>query len=238
MLIQQPTTYHEILLAARHSLGQLSQWHCPGFDCQAGAVETISRWGRPPAVAQKKEDTLAAIRMDLGECRRCSLSSDRNQIVFGEGDAGAPIVFVGHSPAADEDQSGRPFSGPAGELLDRIIQAMKLSRDRVYLCDVVKCRPAGDRAPAPQEIRACRSFWERQIAVIRPKAICALGALAAQTLLDTVQPLAELRGRFHDRNGIKVMPTFHPEELLKNSELKRAVWEDVKKIMALLRIPL
>lgn len=239
-----PSTYQEILLAARHSFAQYARWHCPGFDCANSAAETLARWGKAPVTKAKSvpkakaKDTLAAIRTDLDGCRRCPLSDNRHRIVTGEGDPKSEILFVGHAPGADEDQTGHPFTGPAGQLLDRIVEAMKLRRDQVYMCDVVKCRPLDDRTPAPQEIDSCRLFLDRQIAVIQPKVICALGTVAAQSLLNTTRPLIEMRGRFHDRSGIKVMPTFHPADLLKDPGLKRAVWEDVKKVMALLRIPL
>jgi len=236
--MQPPSTHRDILLSVQRTLSQFSQWRCPGFDCSDSTIATTNRWSGPAAVEAPKKDTLATIRADMGDCHRCRLDSGRRQIVFGEGDAGAQVVFVGHGPGADEDQNGRPFSGAPGQLLDRIIEAMKLSRDRIYLCDVIKCRTPEDRIPVQNEIHACRPFWQRQIAVIRPQVICTLGACATRTVLDTTLPLSELRGRFHDFNGIKVMPTFHPADLLENPDLKRAVWEDVKKIMALLRIPL
>ena len=148
------------------------------------------------------------------------------------------FLFVGEGPGAEEDRSGKVFIGPAGQLLTRIIEAMHLTRDQVYICNVVKCRPPGNRNPEAVEIQTCRPFLERQIKVVGPKVICALGSVATQVLLDTDQPVSRLRGRFHDRGGIKVMPTYHPAYLLREPDKKKLVWEDVKKIMAFLRIPL
>jgi DNA polymerase len=174
----------------------------------------------------------------MGECRRCGVSAQRSHTVFGEGNPEADLVFVGEAPGLDEDLSGRPFVGAAGQLLTRIIESMKLSRQQVYICNVIKCRPPGNRNPEKGEIDACRPFLQNQLTAIHPKVICALGTFAAQTLLDSTQPISRLRGRFHDISGIKVMPTFHPSYLLRNEERKREVWEDMKKIMVLLRIPL
>lgn len=235
--MQQPDTYSEILLSLKNSIAQLSHWGCRGFDCSDKTVETLNRWTHRKKPSSAK-DSLTAVRADLGECRRCDLHHSRTQMVFGQGDAKARIVFLGHGPGANEDQSGRPFAGEAGQLLDRIVGAMKLAREQVYLCDVVKCRRPDDRMPTPEEIRTCRVYWRRQLQVIQPEVICTLGECATRALLETDRPLSQLRGRFHDYGGTKVMPTFHPADLLKDPELKRAVWEDVKKIMAFLRIPL
>lgn len=140
-------------------------------------------------------------------------------------------MFVGEGPGAEEDRAGEPFVGDAGQLLTKIISAMKLSRDQVYICNIVKCRPPGNRIPEEDEIRACMPFLKRQIAAIRPEFICALGAVAAQAILKTDTTISKLRGRFHNYKGIKVMPTFHPAYLLRNPDRKREVWEDVQKIM-------
>ncbi|KJS29855.1 MAG: hypothetical protein VR64_18790 [Desulfatitalea sp. BRH_c12] len=243
--------FTETLLALRNHLEQMARWGCRGFDCSPASLALLQEWSRPPAENVKapahspKEtplpstgETLEDIRSDLGECRRCGLSAGRTHIVFGEGSPDAELVFVGEGPGFEEDRSGRPFVGPAGELLARIIEAMKLTREKVYICNVVKCRPPENRNPEPAEIQACRPFLQRQVAALRPKVICALGTFAAQTLLDTPQAISALRGHFHDLNGIKVMPTFHPSYLLRHPEYKREVWADMKKVMALLRIPL
>jgi DNA polymerase len=151
--------------------------------------------------------------------------------VFGAGSAGAKLVFVGEGPGYDEDQKGEPFVGAAGQLLTRIIQAIGLTREQVYICNIVKCRPPSNRNPMSDEIEACLPFLQRQLRSIRPDIICALGTVAAQTLLDTKTSISRLRGRFHDGIGTKVLPTYHPAFLLRNPEKKRDVWEDMKKVM-------
>jgi uracil-DNA glycosylase family 4 len=156
--------------------------------------------------------------------------------VFGEGNPNAQLVFVGEGPGFDEDQSGRPFVGAAGGLLTKIIVAMHLTREMVYIGNVVKCRPPGNRNPAPGEIHQCLPFLKRQLAAIRPRVICALGKVAAQTLLETDTPISRLRGQFHEAMGIAVMPTFHPAYLLRNPEKKRDVWSDVQQIMKMLEV--
>ena len=181
-----------------------------------------------------KQETLDEIRTDLGDCKRCKLCSTRTNIVFGSGDSKARLVFVGEGPGADEDLEGLPFVGRAGQLLTKIIEAIRLTRDQVYICNVVKCRPPNNRFPEPDEVAACSPFLLRQLESIRPTVICCLGAAAAQTILQTKAPIGRLRGRFHDCLGTKVMPTFHPSYLLRNPEAKRDVWEDMKKVRALL----
>jgi len=181
-----------------------------------------------------KQETLEEIQTDLGDCKRCKLCSTRMNIVFGAGDAKARLVFVGEGPGADEDEAGLPFVGRAGQLLTKIIEAIQLTRDQVYICNVVKCRPPNNRYPEPDEVAACSPFLLRQLESIRPTVICCLGAAAAQTILQTKVPIGRLRGRFHDCLGTKVMPTFHPSYLLRNPEAKRDVWEDMKKIRDLL----
>ncbi len=181
-----------------------------------------------------KQETLEEIQTGLGDCKRCKLCSTRMNIVFGAGDAKARLVFVGEGPGADEDEAGLPFVGRAGQLLTKIIEAIQLTRDQVYICNVVKCRPPNNRYPEPDEVAACSPFLLRQLESIRPTVICCLGAAAAQTILQTKVPIGRLRGRFHDCLGTKVMPTFHPSYLLRNPEAKRDVWEDMKKVRDLL----
>jgi len=176
-------------------------------------------------------ETLDALRARFSECHRCPLGKTRTHFVFGEGDPQADLVFVGEAPGADEDRLGRPFVGRAGQLLTKIIEAMKLSRDRVYICNILKCRPPGNRNPAPAEISACEPVLIKQLEIIKPKVICALGTFAAKTLLKTEAPITILRGRFHDYHGIKLMPTYHPAYLLRNPGAKKQVWEDVQGIM-------
>lgn len=174
---------------------------------------------------------IEAVRKELGDCRRCALAALRKNIVFGEGNPRARIVFVGEAPGADEDLQGRPFVGRAGQLLTKIIAAMKLSRADVYICNILKCRPPGNRNPQAEEIAACVPFLDKQLTAIAPEVICALGTFAARTLLRTEAPITTLRGRFHSYHGIRVMPTYHPAYLLRNPEAKKHVWEDVQMIM-------
>jgi uracil-DNA glycosylase family 4 len=157
-------------------------------------------------------------------------------MVFGEGNSSARLVFVGEAPGADEDAQGRPFVGRAGQLLTRIIEAMKLERKDVYICNILKCRPPGNRNPKPEEIAACEPFLIRQLAAIRPKVICALGTFAAHTLLKSEAPITVLRGRFHQYQGIDLMPTYHPAYLLRNPAAKKQVWEDAQMIMKKLEL--
>lgn len=207
-----------------------------GFDCSAGTLDRIGEWGTPPGGATAGED-LETIRRDLGECTRCPLHRGRTQIVFGAGDPHARLMFVGEGPGFDEDRQGEPFVGAAGQLLTKIIEAMQLSRNQVYIGNVVKCRPPGNRNPEPGEIQTCLPFLKRQIAAVRPDFICALGSISAQTLLETDVPISRLRGRFHDYgDNMQLMPTFHPAFLLRNPAKKRQVWEDVQKLMKALGI--
>ncbi len=167
-----------------------------------------------------------------GGCRRCKLASGRRNLVFGEGGPSARLVFVGEGPGETEDELGRPFVGKAGQLLDRMIEAIGLKRSDVYICNVVKCRPPGNRNPEPDEIAACTPFLSRQLAAIRPEVVVALGKFAAQYLMKTEVGIVKLRGRFGEFEGIPVMPTFHPAYLLRNPPAKREAWEDLKAVAA------
>jgi len=179
-------------------------------------------------------ETLAAIRADLGDCQRCGLVKGRKNIVFGVGNPAASLMFVGEAPGRDEDIQGEPFVGEAGQLLTKIIQAMGLGREDVYICNVLKCRPPENRNPHQEEIEACGPFLLRQVKAIAPRAIIALGTFATQTLLESKEPISRLRGRFHDYHGVPLMPTFHPAFLLRSPEKKREVWADVQQVMKLL----
>jgi len=179
----------------------------------------------------RPEQTLAGVREVLGDCRRCPLCKTRTNLVFGEGNVRAGLVFVGEAPGADEDRQGEPFVGKAGQLLTRIIVAMGLQRQDVYICNILKCRPPDNRNPRPEEIAACEPFLIRQLQAIQPKMICALGTFAAHALLKTDVPISLLRGRFQRYQGIPLMPTYHPAYLLRNPAAKKQVWEDVQKIM-------
>ena len=174
--------------------------------------------------------TLEDLRAELGDCRRCKLHSGRTQIVFGVGNPRAKLVFVGEAPGRDEDLQGEPFVGQAGQLLTKIIQAIQLQREEVYIANIIKCRPPENRNPEPDEIAACEPFLVKQLQVIQPRLICALGTFAAQTLLKSEEKISALRGRFHQYQEIPVMPTYHPAYLLRNASRKREVWEDMKKI--------
>ncbi len=191
-----------------------------------------------PAPFEKTEfngdprEALAELEKEFKNCMLCPLSATRTQVVFGDGDPHAALMFVGEAPGFDEDKQGKPFVGAAGQLLTNIIQAMKLKREDVYIANCLKCRPPQNRSPLPSEIITCNPILMRQIRIIRPKIICALGKFAAQTILASDQPISRLRGRFHDWNGLKVMPTFHPAYLLRNPVDKKLVWEDMQKIMA------
>ncbi|MGD2037396.1 MAG: uracil-DNA glycosylase [Desulfobacterales bacterium] len=218
----------ETINALKHTLEDLAERGHRGFDCSDDSLEKLAEWGAAP---QLRCETLKHIWLDLGDCQRCKLARDRKNIVFGAGSSSAKIIFVGEGPGFEEDQQGEPFIGPAGQLLTKIIEAIHLRRDQVYICNIVKCRPPRNRNPQPDEIKTCLQFLDRQIAAIRPGFICALGSVAAQTLLNTDVPISRLRGRFHDYKGIKLLPTYHPAYLLRNPEKKRDVWEDMKMLM-------
>lgn len=179
-------------------------------------------------------ESLEEIRAELGECARCELGRSRKNLVFGVGNPHARLVFVGEAPGRDEDLQGEPFVGEAGQLLTKIIQAMGFDRSDVYICNVLKCRPPGNRDPLPSEVEACSSFMLRQVKAINPKVVVALGKFAAQTLLQSKEIISRLRGKFHDYHGIPLMPTFHPSALLRDPAKKREVWEDMQQVMKLL----
>jgi len=181
-------------------------------------------------------DGLAAVREEMEKCHRCPLGKGRKNLVFGEGNPHADLVFVGEAPGADEDEQGRPFVDRAGQLLTKIIAAMGLKREDVYICNILKCRPPGNRNPQPDEIAACEPYLVRQLQAISPRFVCALGSFAARTLLKTESPITSLRGRFHDYHGIRLMPTYHPAYLLRNPDAKKLVWQDVQMIMKELEV--
>lgn len=185
-----------------------------------------------------KDDTLEKIRADMGDCRRCKLWQTRTKLVFGEGNERAELMFVGEAPGADEDATGRPFVGRAGQLLTKMIEAINLKREDVYIANVIKSRPPGNRNPEKDEIEACIPFLFRQIAAIRPKLIVTLGNPATQSLLNVKTGISQMRGTFQDYPrlpGIKVLPTFHPAYLLRSPDKKREAWEDLKKVRAFMR---
>lgn len=186
-----------------------------------------------PALAAKA-GSLAELAELAADCRGCTLCLNRNNVVMGEGDPEARLVFIGEGPGHDEDRAGRPFIGPAGKLLTKIIQAMGLSREEVFITNVVKCRPPRNRNPKPEEAEICRGWLDPQLEFIRPQMIVALGRIAAQALLRTEEPISALRGSFRDLDGIPVMPTFHPSYLLRQGHDRQAkgqVWADMKKVL-------
>jgi DNA polymerase len=192
----------------------------------------------PPVEEKFSDETLEDVRADLGDCRRCKLWQGRTNIVFGEGNPRAELMFVGEAPGADEDATGRPFVGRAGQLLNKMIESIGMKREEVYIANVIKSRPPGNRNPEKEEIEACIPFLFRQVAVIRPRLIVTLGNPATQELLETKTGITKMRGEFQDYPriaGIKVLPTFHPAYLLRSPDKKREAWEDLKKVRAFLR---
>src|SRR5688572_638212 len=198
----------------------------------APAVEPV---GAP--LEARVSDTLDAIKLDIGpDCRRCKLCTmGRSQIVFGVGNPKARLMFVGEAPGEEEDKRGEPFVGRAGQLLTKIIEAIGLTREQVYIANVIKCRPPGNRNPEADEVEQCEPYLFRQIDVIKPRVIVPLGKFAAQSLLKTMDPITRLRGRQFDYRGAALIPTFHPAYLLRNPSAKREVWEDMKKVRAILQ---
>lgn len=177
--------------------------------------------------------SLEVLRNEVAVCIRCAeLASTRTQTVFGVGNPEARLCFLGEAPGADEDRTGIPFVGRAGQLLTRIIEACKLNREEVYILNMIKCRPPGNRNPLPEELKNCRHFLERQLELIKPEFICCLGAVAAQNLLESTVPIGRLRGKVHDYQGIKVVCTYHPAYLLRNPGAKKDTWEDMKMLMS------
>ncbi|MCF6159354.1 MAG: uracil-DNA glycosylase [wastewater metagenome] len=177
---------------------------------------------------------LEELRQEMLTCHKCPLNESRTNLVFGTGDPAADLMFVGEAPGRDEDLQGEPFVGRAGQLLNKIIEAIGMKRNDVYIANVLKCRPPGNRNPQPEEIALCMPYLIKQIEIIKPKVLCALGTFAAQTLLDTKASVGTLRGKFHDYKGIPMMVTYHPAYLLRNPNDKARVWEDMKKVRDLL----
>ena len=214
-------------------------------------LESLQRAGvthlpKPPSLAEERLPqtdprvaALAAVQAEVAACTRCKeLARTRTQTVFGEGNPYARLVFVGEAPGADEDRQGEPFVGAAGQLLNRILQACTLTRGDVYICNILRCRPPGNRNPLSAEAANCREYLDRQLAIIQPEFICCLGTVAAQNLLGTTESIGRLRGRFHDYHGIQVLCTYHPAYLLRTPSAKRRTWEDMQLLMAEMGIEL
>lgn len=197
--------------------------------CVDNEVPVVGRSGE--GATRPAPESLEDIQRELADCQRCGLCEQRTQVVFGVGNPQARLVLVGEAPGAQEDRQGEPFVGEAGQLLDRILLAMKLRREDVYICNVIKCRPPQNRDPEKSEIASCEAFLKRQLAAIAPEFILSLGRFASQTLLQSNEPIGKLRGRWQTYVGIPLMPTFHPAYLLRNPAGKRQVWEDVKLVM-------
>ncbi|MBS1792608.1 MAG: uracil-DNA glycosylase [Acidobacteria bacterium] len=191
---------------------------------------TASLFGDITKTLPESKETIEEIRADIGNCTRCPLYEGRTKIVHTTGNFSADLMFVGEAPGADEDQKGEPFVGRAGQLLNKIIEAIGMKREDVCIGNINRCRPPGNRTPTLPEAHTCRPFLIREIAVIRPKVIVVLGNTACQNLLDTKVGITKLRGNFQDYYGVKVMPTFHPAYLLRDPSKKRETWEDMKKV--------
>jgi DNA polymerase len=222
---------------------EMDNFFTGGFAVKGGSQEMEQAKANEQTAEAAKE--LEKIAEETRRCRKCDLGSSRTNAVPGEGSPNAQIVFVGEGPGADEDAQGRPFVGRAGKLLDKIIVACGLKRSDVFICNILKCRPPGNRDPKPEEIISCLPYLQRQLELINPEIIVALGAHAARTLLDTNKPIGQLRGQFHEyyagigRPPIKLMATYHPAYLLRNysRDNRQRVWEDMKKVLEELGLP-
>ncbi len=217
--------------------GRRAAPHAPTATATPTSTSTSTATATPPRKAYALSDlgcgspALLAVREELGECVRCKLAPGRTKLVFGVGNPEAELMFVGEGPGADEDAQGEPFVGRAGQLLTKMIEAMGYRRSDVYIANVVKCRPPGNRNPEPDEMDACEPFLKAQIRAVQPKAIVALGKIAAQTLLRDTTPISRLRGRWATYEGTRLMPTFHPAYLLRSPEEKKKAWEDLQLVM-------
>jgi DNA polymerase len=188
---------------------------------------------------EERRQAMEVLCNEVAQCRRCAqLAATRRHTVFGVGKIEPELCFIGEAPGADEDAQGEPFVGAAGQLLNRIIAACGMKREEVYICNIIKCRPPGNRTPLPDEAANCREYLEKQLELVRPKFICALGACAAQNLLNTKASIGSMRGKFQQYRGIPVLCTYHPAYLLRNPASKRDVWEDMKKLMARMGRPI
>jgi uracil-DNA glycosylase family 4 len=181
-------------------------------------------------LSEDNQSLLDKVVEEMGECKRCKLHPMRKNIVFGVGSSNARLMFVGEAPGAEEDEQGMPFVGKAGHLLTKIIEAINLKRSDVYIANIIKCRPPSNRNPDEDEITTCIPFLKKQIEIIAPEIVCTLGNIATRSLLDTDIGVTKLRGRFHERSGLKIMPTYHPSYLLMDQSKKRETWEDMKKV--------
>ena len=243
---------HEDVLADLAAYGRLLQqltpvgvpWPPPGAAAPTIAAimgdampspaegQALAAPGPTEAGAGGGEEGLASIRDTMGDCRRCKLAGGRKTIVFGQGDPRAELMFVGEAPGADEDEQGLAFVGRAGQLLTKMINAMGYTREQVFIGNIVKCRPPGNRVPTPEEMEGCIPYLKRQIAVIQPKLIVCLGATAARGLVNETLPIGKARGQWREFEGIPVMLTFHPAYLLRDGSKKKYAWDDLKAVLA------
>ena len=216
-----------VLSEVRRSLEDLllfeGRWFVPPQEVGTAPAAPATPGGEGPQAAE-----LAAFHDEICQCTRCPLGHTRTRFVFGSGNPEAGIMFVGEAPGEEEDRQGLPFVGPAGHLLTRIIKAMELSREDVYICNVLKCRPPNNRDPEPEEVASCEPFLRRQIEIVKPRVICCLGRTAAHALLKTEAPLSRLRGVLHEYAGTPLIVTYHPAALLRNKGFRRPTWEDIK----------
>lgn len=239
-IVSAPTTPEPVIVASPSIVAPPPIISQPEISMKKESVPAMASLfeGDQSALPASANETLEDIRRDLGDCKRCKLWSTRTNIVFGEGNPNAELMFVGEAPGADEDASGRPFVGRAGQLLTKMIEAIDMKREDVYIANTLKSRPPGNRNPEPDETKACIPFVYRQIAVIRPKLIVTLGNPATQGLLETKVGITRIRGTFQEYPrdpAIKVLPTYHPAYLLRSPDKKREAWEDLKKVRAFLR---
>jgi DNA polymerase len=234
-IVAQVKAHLEYRRALGVSFVEMSSWggspaEAPGAS-KLNIAKAESLTGEKPIVSQS--GGLAAVREELGDCTRCKLHKGRKNIVFGEGNPNAALVFVGEGPGQEEDLQGRPFVGAAGQLLtDIIVKGMQLKREDVYICNIVKCRPPGNRNPEPDEVEACEPFLIKQLQAINPQIIIGLGNVAVKTLLKTKEGITSLRGNWKTYQNIPLMPTFHPAYLLRTPSDKKLVWDDIKKVIA------
>ncbi len=228
------------------SLRQLVSWdaedNAPGYAFSEAAPTSEAAPANQAAPASEADTAspptrqerpiLDELRAELGDCQRCKLCGERSQLVFGEGNPDADLMFAGEAPGFYEDRSGRPFVGKGGALLDKMIGAMGLSREQVYICNVIKCRPPNNRDPEPEELIACQPFLHAQVRSVKPKVIVTLGRFASNCLTSSAEPMYKLRGRFHDYFGTKLLATYHPAYLLRNPADKGKAWADLQLVMA------
>ena len=252
---QHPTKSH-LFASLTAYLQDLQESGVEGIPAELMATATLGTESQPQRSSSARHDTepamdnqqnppethetLEQIRKVMGACQRCKLGATRKNLVFGVGNPKARLVFVGEGPGADEDTQGEPFVGDAGKMLNRIIAAMELKREDVYICNIVKCRPPQNRPPEADEISACSPFLLRQLQSVRPEVIVALGTSAAQTLLQSKVPISKMRGKFHDFHGMPLMPTYHPSYLLRtggNSDSFWSVWDDMIQVLQFLKLP-